>query len=273
MASLSPREIRGVCRRGEFSGPTAGLAPGFEQANLVMLPEAVAGDFKQFCELNSQPCPLLEMTPAGVYEPQCAPGADLRTDLPRYRVYARGKLIDQPTEVVKFCPSAGEMLRCDQHDISLVSHHSPLVSILLGCSFTFESVLLRADIPVRHLEQGRNVPMYRTGIACKPAGIFSGPMVVSMRPMTPAEADQARAITAGISRAHGAPIHIGDPAAIGITNLNHPEYGDAVAIRAGEVPVFWACGVTPLEAILRAKPELAIVHEPGHMFIADLKIA
>ncbi len=265
--SLHPRDLRALCRAGQYRGPTAGLAPGFVQANLVMLAEEWAGDFQRFCDLNPGPCPLLEVTEPGVFEPRCAPGADLRTDLPRYRVYARGKLVAQPFDVLTIWDTQDG---CAQDFATSAHRHlSAWISFLLGCSFTFEAALLRAGIPVRHIEQKCNVPMYRTIIECKPAGIFSSPMVVSMRPMTPSQAERARQITAAMPGSHGAPIQIGDPAEIGIQSLNSPDYGDAVEIRTGEVPVFWPCGVTPLEAILRAKPDLAIVHEPGHMFVTD----
>lgn len=263
-ATLLPRELRSLCRSGAFSGPTAGLAPGYEQANLVMLPAELAPDFRQFCEVNPRPCPLIEMTGPGVFEPRCAPGADIRTDLPRYRVYRAGKLVDQPADVIKYCDDDGSS------HTSLETGHSSLVSFLLGCSFTFESALLRAGIPVRHIEQGCNVSMYRTSIECARAGAFHGPMVVSMRPMTPEHIQRTRDITSRMPSAHGDPIHVGDPHAIGIERIDMPDYGEAVEIRPGEIPVFWACGVTPLEAILRAKPELAIAHEPGHMFVTDL---
>lgn len=242
-----------LCRAGEFTSPTAGVALGYVQANLVVLRESFASEFEAFCRLNPQPCPLLEIIPTGRYEARLsAPGSDLRADLPRYRVLIDGEYRDRPTSVEEYW------------DISCVA-------FLLGCSFTFEARLLRAGLPVRHLECGCNVPMYRTGIACRPAGRFSGPMVVSMRPMTPEQATEAKRITSGMPSAHGAPIHIGDPHPIGIEDLSRPEYGDAVPIHTGEVPVFWACGVTPLEAIVRARPDLAIVHEPGHMFVTDLK--
>lgn len=255
LAALHPNELRRLIRGGEFSGPTAGLAPGFVQANLVMLPESLAGDFRTFCRLNPGPCPLIEVTAPGVFEPRCAPGADLRTDLPRYRIYVGGELRAQP----------GNLKEAWGHKLQTA------VSFLVGCSFTFESALLQAGIPVRHIEQRCNVPMYRTNILCTPGGSFAGPMVVSMRPMTPQQARQAQAITWNMPDSHGAPVHIGDPADIGIADIQNPHYGDPVEIRHGEVPVFWACGVTPLEAILRAKPPWAVVHEPGHMFITDLR--
>ena len=268
LSSLGPRQIRELCRTGQLSGPTAGLAPGFEQANLVILPEASAADFRRFCELNAGPCPLLEMTAVNVFEPRCAPGADLRTDLPRYHVYRGGELVDNPTNVMRWCNDDGS----GGSHIAKSPHHqiTSWASFLLGCSFTFEAALLRAGIPVRHIEQKCNVPMYRTNIQCAPSRDFHGPMVVSMRPMSPAQARRAGIITAQLPRAHGAPIHVGNPREIGIASIDRPDYGDPVEIREGEVPVFWACGVTPLEAILRAKPDMAIVHEPGHMFITDI---
>lgn len=250
LSSLRPRELRALMRSGDFTGPTAGLAPGFVQANLVMLPPEVADEFFVFCEHNPAPCPLIEVTGAGQFEPHCAPGADLRTDLPRYRLYRQGVLAERTTRV---------------------NPGPEAVSFLLGCSFTFEAALQRAGIPVRHIEQGCNVPMFRTNIDCRPSGAFEGPMVVSMRPMTPVQAEQAKAITSQLPGAHGAPFQVGDPASLGIADIQRPDYGDPVEIRPGEVPVFWACGVTPLEAILRAKPQWAVVHEPGHMLITDLR--
>lgn len=226
---------------------------GFAQANLVILPGEVAAEFEEFCRSNPRPCPLLEVTEPGSYRPtRLAPDADLRTDLPRYRVYRRGVCVDRPSDVASCW---GENF----------------VAFLIGCSFTFESALLDAGIPVRHIEESRNVPMFRTNIACKPVGRFHGPLVVSMRPMTHEQADRAAEITARFPSVHGAPIQIGDPAKLGITDLDRPDHGDAVTIRPGEVPVFWACGVTPMEAILRAELDLAITHEPGHMLVTDLR--
>ncbi len=249
---LGPREVRQRCRTGEHTGPTCGLAPGYVQANLVICRVAVAGDFAAFCRMNPRPCPQLEMTAAGSFEPKDpAPGADLRTDVPRYRVLRDGISVDRPTSITHLW----------QNDF---------VAFLLGCSFTFERALIEAGLPVRHIEQGRNVPMYRTHIECKPAGPFRGPLVVSMRPMTPSQAEQAARITEQFPLAHGGPIHLGDPSAIGISDLHYPDYGDSVTIRPGEIPVFWACGVTPMEAILQARLDLAITHEPGHMFVTDI---
>jgi uncharacterized protein YcsI (UPF0317 family) len=247
------REIRAAARRGEFAGVTSGLGLGFVQANLVVLPRAQAFDFLLFCQRNPKPCPLLDVTEAGDPEPKrCAPGADVRTDLPRYRVYRHGELVDEPTDIVKLW----------QPD---------WVAFLVGCSFTFENALLQAGLPVRHIEQSCNVPMYRTNIACQPAGIFHGPMVVSMRPMTPAQAIRATQICTRFERAHGTPIHLGDPSAIGIRDIAKPDFGDPVPIKPGEIPVFWACGVTPQAVVMQAKPALCVTHKPGHMFVTDWK--
>jgi uncharacterized protein YcsI (UPF0317 family) len=245
--------VRTACRNSILTGPTPGLAPGFVQANLVLLPNDWAFDFLLFCQRNPKPCPLLDVTEPGDPEPKAiAPGSDLRTDLPAYRIWRNGELIAEPTDI-------RDHWRDD------------LVGFLIGCSFTFENRLLEAAVPVRHIEQGVNVPMYRTGIPCRAAGRFHGPMVVSMRPLTPEQTIRATTICAKLPLAHGAPIHFGDPAAIGIADVAKPDYGDAVAIRPGEQPVFWACGVTPQAALMAAKPPFAITHKPGHMFLTDLR--
>ncbi len=245
--------VRLACRAGTLAAPTAGLAPGFVQANLIALPQDWAFDFLLFCHRNPKPCPLLDVTEPGSPEPtHAACGADLRTDLPAYRVWQHGELIAEPTDVTSYW-------------------RDDLVAFLVGCSFTFESALLERGIPVRHIEQDRNVPMFRTNIACRPAGRFRGPLVVSMRPMTPAHAVEAVRVCDAFPLAHGAPVHIGDPSAIGISDVMKPDYGEAVEVRAGEVPVFWACGVTPQAALAEAKPPFAITHKPGHMFITELR--
>jgi len=252
MEPRHPREIREEIRRGKWTAPTAGLAPGYVQANLVILPEADAYDFLLFCQRNPRPCPLIEVTdprspePAGV-----APGADLRTDLPKYRVYRDGRLEAEVTEIAAYW-------------------RDDLVSFLLGCSFTFERALLDAGVPLRHIAEGKNVAMWRTSLACRPAGRFHGPMVVSMRPIPAPLVPRAVTVTARYPMAHGAPVHIGDPAAIGIRDVTRPEWGDPLPILPGEAPVFWACGVTPQAVALEAKPPLVITHSPGHMFITDL---
>jgi uncharacterized protein YcsI (UPF0317 family) len=246
-------EVRHRARLGELTGPTAGMAPGYVQANLVVVPQALAYDFLLFCQRNPKPCPLLDVTDVGSHEPMLvAANADLRTDVPGYRVYQEGRLVEEVRDLLAWW-------------------RDDLIAFLIGCSFTFESALQTAGLPLRHIEMGRNVPMYRTNIACRPAGVFHGPMVVSMRPMTPAQAVVATQVCSRFPRAHGAPIHFGDPAAIGIHDLDHPDFGDAVEIKPGEVPVFWACGVTPQAVALEAHLPLVLTHQPGHMFVTDLR--
>jgi uncharacterized protein YcsI (UPF0317 family) len=250
---LNGNGVRRLARSGELTGPTPGLAPGYVQANLVVVPRDLAFDFLLFCRRNPKPCPLLDVCDPGSPEPrQVAPGADVRLDVPRYRVWRYGELIEETTD-----------LRAHWRD--------DLVALLLGCSFTFENALLQAGLPVRHIEQGRNVPMYRTSIACRPAGAFAGPMVVSMRPMLPEQAERAARVCARYPLAHGEPIHAGDPAAIGVRDIDNPDFGDAVDFRPGEVPVFWACGVTPQAVAMQARPPLLLTHAPGHMFVTDLR--
>ena len=252
---LHPREMRELIRRGEWTGPTVGCSDGYVQANLVVLPQRLAGDFLLFCERNPGPCPLLEATRPGEFEPiDTAPGADLRTDLPRYRIYEGGSL---QAEV-------GSLLSIWNED---------LVAFLLGCSFTFDGLLAKAGIPVRHREEGRNVSMYVTSRACAPAGPFTGPLVVSMRPIPAPLVARATEITAKLPLAHGAPVHVGDPHAIGIADLSRPDFGDSVTVAPDEVPVFWACGVTPQAVAMEAKPDLMVTHAPGHMFLTDLALA
>jgi uncharacterized protein YcsI (UPF0317 family) len=248
-----PTTLRSAIRRAEWSAPTAGLANGFVQANLVVLPHDLAFDFLRFCVRNPKPCPVMEVTDPGDPEPKLtAPGADLRTDVPAYRVFRDGELVEEREDI-------RNLWRDD------------LVAFLLGCSFTFDEVLVEAGIPVRHLEKRRNVPMYRTNRECVPAGRFHGPLVVSMRPIPGALVDRAVEVTARYPAVHGAPVHIGNPAALGIADLAQPDYGEAVTLRAGEVPVFWACGVTPQAIAAASKPPLMITHAPGHMFITDLR--
>jgi uncharacterized protein YcsI (UPF0317 family) len=246
-------EVRRQARAGRLMGPTPGLALGHVQANLVVVPRDLAFEFLLFCQRNPKPCPLLDVTEPGSPEPRhVAPGADLRTDLPRYRVYRHGSLEDEPTDLHRWW-------------------REDLVGFLLGCSFTFENALLHAGVPLRHLEQGCNVPMYRTNLACRPAGVFRGSMVVSMRPLSPAQAIRAVQVCSRFPRAHGAPVHIGDPEAIGIRDFGRPDFGDPVEIRPGEVPVFWACGVTPQAVAMEVRPPFLITHKPGHMLVTDLR--
>jgi uncharacterized protein YcsI (UPF0317 family) len=249
---LSPSEIRSLIRKGKWDRPTAGLAMGYAQANLVILPQKYAFDFLLFCQRNPKPCPALEVLEPGKFQTSfLASGADIRTDIPRYNIYRKGKFETTVIEVKKFW-------------------EEDFVTFLLGCSFSFEEALLRSKVPLRHIEENKNVPMYMTCIPCKPAGIFHGPLVVSMRPIPPDKVTLAVQITSRYTSVHGGPVHIGDPSKIGIKDLRKPDFGDAVTIRKGEVPIFWACGVTPQAVSMEAKPDLCITHTPGHMFITDL---
>ncbi len=248
----NPREIREAIRRGELSRPTCGIAPGYAQANLVILPSKFAFDFFLFCQRNPKPCPILEVLEPGEYEPTLTtPGADIRVDVPKYRIYENGELVSEEEDITRYW--SGDM-----------------VSFLLGCSFTFEAALMKAGIPLRHISEGKNVAMYVTNIQTIPAGIFSGPTVVTMRPIPTKKVIKAVQITSRCILSHGAPVHIGDPGRIGITDLAHPDYGDAVEIENDEVLVFWACGVTPQAVAQKSKIPLIVTHSPGHMFITDL---
>lgn len=252
-ANLSPSAVRALIRKGEITSPTAGMCAGYAQANLVVLPREDAFDFLLFTQRNPKSCPVLEVSDAGSRTlPYLAPGCDIASDIPRYRVYEHGKLTGEYTNVA-------HLWRED------------LVSFLIGCSFSFESELLNAGIEVRHITQGCNVPMYITNIDTVPAGKFSGKMVVSMRPIPYAQVVRAITVTASMPRVHGSPVHIGDPAQIGIADLQKPDFGDPVEIRPGEVPVFWACGVTPQSVVMHVRPPFVITHAPGHMLITDVK--
>lgn len=247
------RAVRLAARSGRLRAPTAGLARGFVQANLVILPLALADDFLRFCQRNPKPCPLLAVSDLGdVRLPGLGDDVDIRTDVPRYRVWKHGELVEEPDDV-----------RAHWRD--------DLVSFAIGCSFSFEEALMVEGIEVRHVAQGVNVPMYRTSAATQAAGRFKGPLVVSMRPFKAADAIRAIQITSRYPAVHGAPVHIGDPMLIGIADLERPDYGDAVRVAVDEIPVFWACGVTPQSVVAASRPELCITHAPGHMLVTDLK--
>ncbi|WP_370222647.1 putative hydro-lyase [Cytobacillus sp.] len=250
---LNPDEARRLIRVQDWDKPTAGMANGFIQANLAILPKELAFEFLLFCQRNPKSCPIIDVTEPGSPVPMLsAPNADIRTDLPKYRVYKNGELVEELSDITSYW-------------------NNDMVAFLIGCSFTFEDALLKNNIPIRHIEENRNVPMYKTNIGCVGAGQFEGPMVVSMRPMTEKEAIRAVQVTSRFPSVHGAPVHIGNPEAIGINNIQHPDFGDSVTIKEGEVPVFWACGVTPQAVAMHVKPEIMITHAPGHMFITDLK--
>ena len=249
---ISPKELRKLIRNRESTTPTSGAAKGFLQANLVMLPLEEAFNFLLFCVRTPKPCPILDVLEPGQTEPAIAPGADLRTDLPRYCIFENGQLKEEVENVTT--------VFTDQ-----------MVCFLLGCSFSFENAMLAAGLPIRNIEEGKNVSMYVTDIDCEPAGPFSSSLVVSMRPMTHSQAVRSFQVTTRFHLTHGAPVHIGSAEEIGIKDLNHPQFGDSVRIRDGEIPVFWACGVTSQLAATSASLPLVITHAPGHMFVSDLR--
>ena len=249
---IQPRQLRERIRAGSWTTPTSGAASGYLQANLVMLPAAEAFNFLLFCVRNPKPCPILDVMEPGQVEPNIAPGADLRTDLPRYNIFENGEFLTEAQDVSNY-------------------FNEDMVSFLLGCSFSFENAMLAAGLPIRNMEEGKNVSMYITDKPCVSAGIFSAPLVVTMRPMTPAQAVRAVQVTTRFHLTHGAPIHLGDPKEIGIRNLDEPDFGDPVTVRPGEIAVFWACGVTSQLAATSAPLSRVITHAPGHMFVSDLK--
>ena len=238
-------------RCGRYGGPTSGLAPGFVQANLAILPAALAADFLQFCQRNPKPCPLIGVSAPGDFRiPALAEDLDIRTDVPRYRIWRNGELAGEPTDLMAWW-------------------RDDLVTFAIGCSFSFEQALIEDGIELRHISCDCTVPMYRTTIDTVAAGPFRGPLVVSMRPMRPAAAIRAIQITTRFPAVHGAPVHIGKPEQIGIADLAKPDYGDAVPIGDDEIPVFWACGVTPQSVIAAARPDFCITHYPGTMLVTD----
>ena len=243
---MTPDEVR-----ARATGPTAGLAVGFAQANLIAVPADWAYEVLLFTQRNPKPCPVLDVTDAGGHHTVLAPGADLRTAIPRYRVWRDGELVDEPVDATPFW-------------------RDDLVSFLIGCSFTFEGALVDAGVPLRHVDQGRNVSMFVTNRECRAAGRVHGPMVVSLRWIPADLVDTARRVSGLMPAVHGAPVHVGDPAELGIADLSTPDFGDAVVPEEGDVPVFWACGVTPQAALMASKPPFAITHAPGHMFVTDV---
>jgi uncharacterized protein YcsI (UPF0317 family) len=252
-AMNDPREVRLAIRRRRHTGHTAGLAPGHVQGNLCILPREYADEFREFCERNPKPCPLIGMSaPGDPRIPALGADLDIRTDVPKYRVYEHGVLKEEAADLKA-------LWRDD------------LVSFVLGCSFSFEEALMEAGLRLRYVDEGRNVPMYRTSVDTTPAGRFRGKLVVSMRPFKAADAIRAIEITSRYPRVHGAPVHIGFPEEIGINDLDRPWAGDATEIKDDELPLFWACGVTPQSVVLDAKPSLCITHAPGHMLVTDLR--
>ncbi|SPD91530.1 hypothetical protein LES9216_00657 [Leuconostoc suionicum] len=249
---MTPTEFRKKVRDNEYQKPTAGMCPGYAQTNLIVLPWEDAYDFLLFAQRNPKPIPILEVTEVGSRELQTLGNdIDVATDFPKYRIYRNGKMVDEYLSVVDFW-------------------REDLVSFLIGCSFSFEDLLVDAGIEIRHITEKANVPMFNTNIPLKQAGKFSGNMVVSMRPIKSSQIATAVNVTNRLPGVHGAPIQIGNPAEIGIYDLTDPDYGDAVTINENEIPVFWACGVTPQAAVMASKPKFAITHSPGHMLITNI---
>ena len=251
--NMTPREVRQLIREGKITGHTSGMCPGYAQANLAVLPKDLAYDFLLFTQRNPKPCPILEVSDAGSRNlPFIADGCDIARDIPKYRIYEKGVLVGEYEDVSAFW-------------------RDDLVSFLIGCSFSFESELIEAGIEIRHNTMGCNVPMYITNIETVPAGIFHGPTTVSMRPIPYDQIVKAVQVTGALPQVHGTPIHIGDPSVIGIKDIMKPDFGDPVEIHEGEVPVFWACGVTPQSVLMSVKPDFVITHSPGYMLITDVK--
>lgn len=251
---MAPSQVRSLIRQGKIDFPTAGMCRGYAQANLVILPPEYAADFEEFTAKNPFPCPVLEIIKGTPETHDMGEGGNICTDIPRYRIYENGVFTKEITDASQYWKEG-------------------YVGFLIGCSFSFEEALIREGIEVRHIAQGRNVPMFKTSIQTVPVGPFSGPMVCSMRPMTPENAKKAYEITEKMPNVHGTPVQMGDPEAIGVTDIMNPDYGEAVDIYPGEIPVFWPCGVTPQAAVENAKPPIVITHAPGHMFITDISNA
>ncbi|MEO9273233.1 putative hydro-lyase [Marinomonas sp. 5E14-1] len=252
--AMAPEEVRALIRSGEWKINTSGVSSGFVQGNIVILPKSWADDFLKFCQMNPKPCPIVGMSdnPGDFLLPSVGHDVDIRTDVPSYKVFRNGEVVDEVTDI---------------RDV----WQDDLVTFVLGCSFSFEEALVADGLEIRNITENVNVPMYRTNIECRSAGPFSGTTVVSMRPMKPKDAIRAIQICTRFPSVHGAPLHFGDPADIGINDINQPDFGDAVTIKEGEVPVFWACGVTPQVALEQAKPPLCITHSPGCMLVTDLR--
>ncbi|MBI50005.1 MAG: DUF1445 domain-containing protein [Chloroflexi bacterium] len=253
VSSNSASEIRGLIRKNNLIRPTAGLAPSHVQANLAILPREYAFDFLLFCQRNPKPCPIIEVLEPGEVEVKTtAPNSDIRTDIPLYRIYEHGVLTDEVTDINKYWKN-------------------DLVTFLLGCSFSFETALMNAGIPLSHYDNGTNVSMFKTNIETIPAGRFSGPLVVSMRAIPKDKVVKSVQVTSRFPSVHGSPIHIGSPEELGIHDISKPDFGDPTDFNNNETPVFWACGVTPQAVAMESKPPIMITHSPGHMFITDMK--
>ena len=255
LANASGGDVRAAARSGQWRRATHGLARGYVQANMAIVPERYAFDFMLFCQRNPKPCPVIDVTDPGDPEARfAAPGSDVRVDLPGYRVFRDGELVAEVSEITGYW-------------------RSDSVAFLLGCSNSMDDVLLEAHIPQRHLEsEDGRISVYTSDIMCAPAGIFRGPVVVTMRPIPQNRLVDAISITARYPMAHGAPVHVGDPRAIGIDDLSRVGWGKYNELRHDDVPVFWACGVTPQAVAAKARIPEMITHAAGHMFVSDLKL-
>lgn len=251
-AHSSPTEVRAAIRQKLFNAPTTGVAQGYMQVSPIIIPSRFAADFKQFCHTNDKPFPLAGISAQGNSKlPFLGKDIDVKYDLGHYHIYRNGQF-------------SGEVSSLDS------IWRDDWVTFTVGCSFSFEDILQSQHIPIRHQQEGKNVPMYNTDIPLHPVGVFGGNMVVSMRPFSTSDAIQAIAITSRYPISHGAPVHMGDPKQIGIHTLDKPDYGDSVHIQSNEIPLFWACGVTILPVMQRAKLPIAIVQKPGYMLVTDI---
>lgn len=249
----TPLSVRLGCRSGAITGPTAGMAPGFVQGNLAVLPQALADEFLRFCHANPKPCPVIGISEPGSFRvPTLGADLDIRTDFPGYRVWRNGEVIADTTDVTQYW-------------------RDDLVAFVIGCSHSFEEALLQEGLPLKHIDQGTKVPMFRTAVQCNPVGRFSGRMVMSMRPLSPANAIRAIQITTRFPSVHGAPLHVGLPELIGVADVMKPDFGEPVEVRDDELPVFWACGVTPQSVLMESRPDFAITHAPGCMLVTDMR--
>ncbi|MEM9062426.1 MAG: putative hydro-lyase [Pseudomonadota bacterium] len=244
-------EIRREIRASRYRGQTAGFAPGNLQANLAILGDGFADEFHEFCRINAQPCPLVGVSGRGDPRMPMLGDIDIRTDIPSYNIYRHGTLEGS-------VPDISELWTDD------------MVAFALGCSFTFERALADAGIRMKHIEQNRTVPMYKTNIALKSVGPFSGGMVVSMRPIPRDQVDLAISVTSQYPHAHGAPVHVGEGDAIGVGDIGAPDWGETAEFGEGDVAVFWACGVTPQNVLTEARPPICITHTPGRMLVTDI---
>ena len=249
-SKMSPKLLRELIRKQEIKEQTSGMALGFAQANLLILPRLYASDFEKFCKLNSKACPLLEII-EGKMSQKLAKDANIYSDLPKYFIYENGIKVAEEFDVNKY-------------------YKDDFIGFLLGCSFSFEEALMKAGLEIRHISLKRNVPMYKSNIKLNKVGVFEGEMVLSMRPFSPEDAKKAYEISKNFPLVHGEPVHIGDEKELGIYDINEPDFGDKPLIKEGEVPVFWACGVSPQNVIMKAKLPFVISHAPGFMFISDV---